>query len=309
MTNSFKYKVGEGGYGIVYRGKLVDGTLVAIKLLKLSKGNSEDFINEVMSISRTSHVNIVSLLGFSYNSRKIALVYEFMPKGSLDNFMSRRCNLEVKTLHRIVVGIARGLEYLHYGCSTRIVHFDIKPQNILLDEDLNPKISDFGLAKLCKRKESVISMMGARGTAGFIAPEVFSRAFGVVSYKSDVYSYGMLVLDLVLGGARNPSSRWLSNESEMYFPNWVFKRFEVGKTMRSDQSLTEEEEEIMEKKMVMVGLWCIQTCPSDRPSMSRVLEMLDGSIHSLQMPPKPSLIPPTMSTQQSTSQSLSYEVV
>lgn len=126
MTNSFSDKIGEGGYGIVYRGKLPNGTLVAIKVLKVSKGGGEDFINEVMSISRTSHVNIVSLLGISYNSKKITLVYEYMAKGSLDKFMSRTHNLEMKMLHKIIIGVARGLEYLHCGCSTRIVHFDIK---------------------------------------------------------------------------------------------------------------------------------------------------------------------------------------
>ncbi|XP_011654383.1 LEAF RUST 10 DISEASE-RESISTANCE LOCUS RECEPTOR-LIKE PROTEIN KINASE-like 2.4 [Cucumis sativus] len=309
MTNSFSTKIGEGGYGIVYQGKLLDGTLVAIKVLKLSKANGEDFINEVMSISRTSHVNIVGLLGFCYTSRKAALIYEFMANGSLDRFMSRSHNHEMKMLHRIVTGVARGLEYLHCGCSTRIVHFDIKPQNILLDEDSNPKISDFGLAKLCKRKVSAISMLGTRGTAGFIAPEVFSPAFGIVSYKSDVYSYGMLVLDLVLGGIRNnPNrSRLLSDDdSEMYFPNWVFKNIEMSKSIRMRQSLMEEEEEEMEKKMTMIGLWCIQTSPIDRPTMSRVLEMLEGSIHSLQMPPRPLLVAPNMATQQSTSESLSY---
>ncbi|KAE8649647.1 hypothetical protein Csa_012280 [Cucumis sativus] len=308
-NRNLKVVIGEGGYGIVYQGKLLDGTLVAIKVLKLSKANGEDFINEVMSISRTSHVNIVGLLGFCYTSRKAALIYEFMANGSLDRFMSRSHNHEMKMLHRIVTGVARGLEYLHCGCSTRIVHFDIKPQNILLDEDSNPKISDFGLAKLCKRKVSAISMLGTRGTAGFIAPEVFSPAFGIVSYKSDVYSYGMLVLDLVLGGIRNnPNrSRLLSDDdSEMYFPNWVFKNIEMSKSIRMRQSLMEEEEEEMEKKMTMIGLWCIQTSPIDRPTMSRVLEMLEGSIHSLQMPPRPLLVAPNMATQQSTSESLSY---
>lgn len=148
MTNSFLDKIGEGGYGTVYRGKLIDGTPVPIKFLKISNGNGEDFINEVMSISRTSHVNIVSLLGFSYNSKKIALVYEFMTNVSLDRFLSGTHDLDMKTLHRIVQGVAKGLEYLHCGCSTRIVHFDIQPQNILLDEDLNPKIFNFGLVKL-----------------------------------------------------------------------------------------------------------------------------------------------------------------
>jgi serine/threonine protein kinase len=125
------------------------------------------------------------------------------------------CHLDNKTMFQIAVGIARGLEYLHRGCNTRILHFNIKPHNILLDEDLCPKISDFGLAKLCKTKESIVSMTGMRGTAGFIAPEVFSRSFGGVSHKFDVYSYGMLVLEMVRG--RKNFDGELSLTSETYF--------------------------------------------------------------------------------------------
>ncbi|XP_062151789.1 PR5-like receptor kinase [Alnus glutinosa] len=162
LTNSFKEKVGQGGYGVVYKGKLPDGRMVAVKILSASKGNGEEFINEVASISRTSHVNIVTLLGFCYERTKRALIYEFMPYGSLDKFIYDKGppitnhHLDSNTMFRIAVGIARGLEYLHRGCNTRILHFDIKPHNILLDEDLCPKISDFGLAKLCKTKESIV---------------------------------------------------------------------------------------------------------------------------------------------------------
>ncbi|XP_012840971.1 PREDICTED: probable receptor-like protein kinase At5g39020 [Erythranthe guttata] len=108
-------------------------------------------------------------------------------------------------LYEIAVGVAKGLQYLHTGCNTRIVHFDIKPQNILLDDDFSPKISDFGLAKLCKKKQSILSVIGARGTIGYIAPEIFSRNFGGASHKSDVYSYGMMILEMV--GATKRSSK------------------------------------------------------------------------------------------------------
>uniref|UniRef100_A0A2N9GNZ5 non-specific serine/threonine protein kinase n=1 Tax=Fagus sylvatica TaxID=28930 RepID=A0A2N9GNZ5_FAGSY len=198
LTNLFKEKIGQGGYGAVYKGQLPDGRIVAVKVLKESKGNGEEFINEVASISRTSHVNVVSLLGFCYERNKRALIYEFMPNGSLDKLIfdkgpsSSNDQLDKNKMFQIAIGIARGLEYLHRGCTTRILHFDIKPHNILLDEYLCPKISDFGLAKLCKIKESIVSMTGMRGTVGYIAPEVFSRNFGGVSHKSDVYSYGIL---------------------------------------------------------------------------------------------------------------------
>ncbi|GAY47591.1 hypothetical protein CUMW_105550 [Citrus unshiu] len=141
MTNSFKYKLGQGGYGSVYKGKLIDGRNVAVKVLNDSKGNGEEFINEVASISRTSHVNVVTLLGFCFEGRRRALIYEFVSSGSLEKFIYRNSSsienhkLTWETLLQIAVGIARGLEYLHLGCSTRILHFDIKPHNILLDED------------------------------------------------------------------------------------------------------------------------------------------------------------------------------
>ena len=187
MTNSFVDKLGQGGFGGVYKGELLDGRLVAVKVLKNSKGDGEEFVNEVVSISRISHVNIVTLLGFCFERTKRALIYEYMSNGSLDKLIYRQTslhgnhNLQWEKLYEIAVGIGRGLEYLHRGCNTRIVHFDIKPHNILFDTDFCPKISDFGLAKLCKREESMVSMTGARGTAGYIAPEVFCKNFGGVS--------------------------------------------------------------------------------------------------------------------------------
>ena len=137
---------------------------------------------------------------------------------------------------------------MHIGCNTRILHFDIKPHNILLDEKFCPKISDFGLAKLCPRNESIISLSDARGTMGYVAPEVLNRHFAGVSLKSDVYSYGMMLLA---------------------------------------------------KRLAIVGLWCIQTFPNDRPTMSRVIDMLEVNINSLEIPPKPLLSSPTTSLPES----------
>jgi serine/threonine protein kinase len=299
LTNSFKEKVGQGGYGVVYKGELPDGRMVAVKILSASKGNGEEFINEVASISGTSHVNIVTLLGFCYERTKRALIYEFMPNGSLDKFIydkgSRITNrhLDSKTMFQIAVGIARGLEYLHRGCNTRILHFDIKPHNILLDGDLRPKISDFDLAKLCKTKESIVSMTGMRGTVGFIAPEVFSRSFGGVSHKSDVYSYGMLVLEMV-GGRKNFDGE-LSHTSETYFPQWIYMKLEQDKNSDTFENITENEGEETTKKMIIVSMWCIQTNPSDRPSIGKAIDMLEGTLQALPFPPKPFLDSPTRS--------------
>ncbi|XP_061948067.1 LEAF RUST 10 DISEASE-RESISTANCE LOCUS RECEPTOR-LIKE PROTEIN KINASE-like 2.3 isoform X4 [Populus nigra] len=302
MTSSFVNILGQGGFGYVYRGKLPDdGRLVAVKVLKESKDDGEEFMNEVASISRTSHVNVVTLLGFCYERNKRALIYEFMPNGSLDSFISDKrslltnCRLEWKKLYEIAVGIARGLEYLHRGCNTRIVHFDIKPHNILLDEDFCPKISDFGLAKLCQSKVSKISMIGARGTVGYIAPEVFCRSFGGVTYKSDVYSYGMMVLEMV--GQSKDFDMGSLETNEMYFPDWFYMYLEPGKISTLHGGITEEEEEIVEK-MILVGLWCIQTIPSHRPSMTKVVEMFEGSLQSLQIPPTPSFSSPRRSAQE-----------
>ncbi|PNX72554.1 serine/threonine protein kinase, partial [Trifolium pratense] len=295
FTNSFRDKLGQGGYGVVYKASLPDGRHVAVKVISKCKGNGEEFINEVASLTKTSHVNIVSLLGFCYDKNKRALIYELMSNGSLDKFIYRSgfpnaiCDLDWNTLFQIVLGIARGLEYLHQGCISRILHLDIKPQNILLDEDFCPKISDFGLAKICQKKESIVSMLGTRGTIGYIAPEVFSRAFGGVSSKSDVYSYGMLILEMT-GGRKNYDTGG-SHTTDMYFPDWIYKDLEQGTTHLNRSTISEEENDMV-KKITMVSLWCIQTNPSDRPPMSKVIEMLQGPLHSMPYPPKPVLFSP-----------------
>lgn len=289
MTKSYKVKLGQGGFGAVYRGDLPSGCPVAVKILSASKGNGQDFINEVASISRTSHVNVVALLGFCLEGQNKALIYEFMPNGSLDKFICNKADettpsLSWEQLYQIAIGIARGLDYLHRGCGTRILHFDIKPHNILLDENFCPKISDFGLAKLCPRKESIISISDARGTVGYLSPEVWNRNFGGVSHKSDVYSYGMMLLDIA-GGRKNMNGE-ASNTSEKYFPDWIYNTLEEGGDLGHDGAMTTEEHDIA-KRMTIVGLWCIQLFPTHRPTMSRVIDMLEGSLDSIEMPPKP----------------------
>ncbi|KAL6206442.1 hypothetical protein ACLB2K_023690 [Fragaria x ananassa] len=192
MTNGFRKKLGDGGFGSVFSGKLPsNGVPVAIKVLKDSKGNGDDFVNEVGTIGRIHHVNMVRLLGFSAEEGKRALIYEDMPNSSLEKFITSKDNnasFDWMKLRNIITGIAKGIEYLHQGCDQRILHFDIKPHNILLDHDFNPKISDFGLAKLCSKEDSLISMTAARGTIGYIAPEVFNGNFGTVCNKWSMFS-------------------------------------------------------------------------------------------------------------------------
>ncbi|TYJ99006.1 LEAF RUST 10 DISEASE-RESISTANCE LOCUS RECEPTOR-LIKE PROTEIN KINASE-like 2.4 [Cucumis melo var. makuwa] len=308
ITNSFKNKLGQGGFSTVYKGKLPDGRDVAVKLLNESRENGQDFMNEVVSITRTSHVNIASLLGFCYERKKRALIYEYMPRGSLDQYISHkgphRNNVELdwNTLYSIVIGVARGLEYLHRGCITRILHFDIKPHNILLDSDFCPKISDFGLAKQCRAKESHVTMTGVKGTVGFIAPEVIFRNFGKVSHKSDVYSYGMLVLEMV--GARKNPNDGVGQGSGEYFPDWIYNNLTQSEIDEGFLRGNTEEEKEMTRKMIIVGLHCIQTLPDDRPSMTDVVAMLEGSVDGLQIPSKPNLFgPPTFEHPQPSSSS------
>ncbi|CAL4955086.1 unnamed protein product [Urochloa decumbens] len=287
MTRSFSVKLGQGGFGDVYRGNLSNnGCQIAVKMLKGTKGDGEEFMNEVASISRTSHVNIVTLLGYCFQGSKRALIYEYMPNGSLERYafnsnMNSENMLSWEKLFDTAIGIARGLEYLHRGCSTRIVHFDIKPHNVLLDQDFCPKISDFGLAKLCMNKESAISITGARGTIGYIAPEVYSKLFGTASSKSDVYSYGMMVLEMV--GARDKNINADTESSSQYFPQWIYEH--VDEYCISASEINGETTELV-RKMIVVGLWCIQVIPTDRPTMTRVVEMLEGNTSNLELPPK-----------------------
>ncbi|XP_062206573.1 LEAF RUST 10 DISEASE-RESISTANCE LOCUS RECEPTOR-LIKE PROTEIN KINASE-like 2.1 isoform X1 [Phragmites australis] len=286
MTKSFSVKLGQGGFGDVYRGNLSDGRQVAVKMLKDNKGDGEEFMNEVASISRTSHVNVVTLLGFCLQGSKRALIYEYMPNGSLERYAFNNNTTSENTLtweklFDIAIGIARGLEYLHRGCNTRIVHFDIKPHNILIDQDFCPKISDFGLAKLCLNKESAISIVGARGTIGYIAPEVYSKQFGTISSKSDVYSNGMMVLEMV--GARDKNINANSESSSQYFPQWIYEH--LDDYCSSAFEINGETTELV-RKMIVVGLWCIQVIPTDRPTMTRVVEMLEGSTGNLELPPR-----------------------
>ncbi|KAI3729456.1 hypothetical protein L6452_18116 [Arctium lappa] len=296
MTNSFRVKLGQGGFGSVYRGALSNENLVAVKVLNGLKGKGEDFVNEVASVGRTSHVNIVSLVGFCLEGRHKALIYEFMPNGSLEKFIygwgsSSNSHLGWGKLLQIAIGIARGLEYLHRGCNTRILHFDIKPHNILLDKDLCPKISDFGLSKLFPNGGSMISMSCMRGTPGYIAPELFSRNFGQVSHKSDVYSYGMMILEMV-GGRKNIEVE-VDHTSEIYFPHWIYKKVELHDEKLGLYGIMNDEENEMARKMIIVGLWCIQTNPLSRPTITKVLEMLEGDLASMEIPPKPYLSSPS----------------
>ncbi|KAL8144855.1 hypothetical protein AgCh_003174 [Apium graveolens] len=291
FTKGFNEKLGEGGFGTVYKGKLRSGLVVAIKILTKSKTSGQDFINEVGTIGMIHHVNIVRLVGFCVEGSKRALIYEFMPNGSLDKYIflegGGTPTLNCEKIYEISCKVAYGIEYLHRGCDMQILHFDIKPHNILLDENFNPKISDFGLAKLRATDQSIVTMTAARGTMGYMAPELFYKNIGAVSYKADVYSFGMLLLEMA--GRRKNLNPFKDQISQIYFPSWIYDQISQGKEIEMEE-VTENEKELV-KKMIIVAMWCIQMNPSERPSMNKVIEMLEGDVELLVIPPKPLICP------------------
>ncbi|XP_037495537.1 rust resistance kinase Lr10-like [Jatropha curcas] len=252
-----------------------------------------EFINEVATIGRIYHVNVVRLIGFCAEGSKRALIYEFMPNGSLEKYIfSHEANttISIEKMYEISLGIARGIEYLHRGCNMQILHFDIKPHNILLDENFIPKVSDFGLAKLYPTDNSIVSLTAARGTLGYMAPELVFKSIGNVSYKADVYSFGKLLMEMAVRRKNTNVSE--EHMSRIYYPSWVYEQINEGRDIELGD-VTEEERKIT-KKMIFVALWCVQLKPNDRPSMHKVVEMLESEIESIEMPPKPSFSPHEM---------------
>ncbi|KAH6758253.1 hypothetical protein C2S51_018488 [Perilla frutescens var. frutescens] len=294
MTRDFQDKLGEGGYGSVYKGKLRSGHDVAVKLLGKSAGNGQEFINEIATIGRVHHVNVVKLVGYCAEGSKHALVLDFMSNGSLEKYLFNRekmNSLNWDTKFEIAVGVARGIEYLHHGCNIQILHFDIKPHNILLDDKFIPKISDFGLAKFFSSDKNTVTMTVARGTIGYVAPELISRSIGAVSYKADVYSFGMLLMEIV-----SLKKDLIANngDSSLYFPYWIYDHFnqgldiEIERTAKNNENDENDNMRKLARKMTIVALWCIKMNPDDRPSMKKVLEMLEGDAESLKIPDYPS---------------------
>ena len=203
-------------------------------------------------------------------------------------FFSRQGNVPLSNekMYEIALGMARGIEYLHQGCEMQILHFDIKPHNILLNDKFVPKVSDFGLAKLYPTNNNIVPLTAARGTMGYMAPELCYKNIGGVSYKADVYSYGMLLMEMV--GRRKNLNAFANHSSQIYFPSWVYDQVSEGKNIKVQEDAMEHEKKTT-KKIIIVALWCIQLKPIDRPSMHKVVEMLELDVKSLRMPPKPFL--------------------
>lgn len=280
-TNGFKNKLGQGAFSTVYCGVLVfDGqeVEVAVKQLEKVTGDGEkSFLREVQVIGRTHHKNLVQLLGFCIEQNHQLLVYELMKNGTLSAFLFRQ---EIPTWDKrveIALGIARGLLYLHEECETQIIHCDIKPQNVLLDNNYITKIADFGLAKLLKKDQTRTSTM-IRGTMGYMAPEWLRNA--PVTAKVDVYSFGVMLLEIIFCKRHTELHRvdepTLANG--MILTDWVLycvRTGNLGATVSDDHETLSDFRRF--ERITMVGLWCICPQPTLRPSMKQVLQMLEGT--------------------------------
>eukprot|EP01018_Ginkgo_biloba_P007339 Gb_41812 [translate_table: standard] len=283
-TSNFSHELGSGAFGTVFRGRLPKGLYVAVKVLIENRNSETQFMNEVSTIGRIHHIHLVRLLGFCSEGSKRALVYEYLVNGSLDNFIFRnKEKLSWEQLHAIALGTARGIAYLHNECQHRIIHYDIKPANVLLDAKFSPKVADFGLAMLCSREDTHVSLSGARGTPGYTAPEVWKQNNDPVTDKCDVYSFGMLLLEMV-GKRKNLELN--ASTSKIYFPEWVWQQVEKGEMVNVTGANMPPDDEERAKKLTLISFWCIQANSSERPAMSKVVQILEGNAE-LSNPPNP----------------------
>ncbi|KAL8228476.1 hypothetical protein R6Q57_016060 [Mikania cordata] len=282
-TKNFSEKLGGGGFGSVFKGTLPDSSVVAVKKLESVSQGEKQFRTEVSTIGTIQHVNLVRLRGFCSEGNSKLLVYDYMPNGSLDaHLFSTDKVLDWKTRYQIAVGTARGLVYLHEKCRDCIIHCDIKPENILLDADLCPKVADFGLAKLLGRDFSrVLTTM--RGTRGYLAPEWLSGV--AITTKADVYSYGMMLFEFI-SGARN--SEQSEDGPKKFFPMRVANTLTSGEDVVTllDPRLHGEANVEQLTKLCKVACWCIQDDEENRPAMNQIEQILDGVL-DVNMPPKP----------------------
>ncbi|XP_010927759.2 G-type lectin S-receptor-like serine/threonine-protein kinase At2g19130 [Elaeis guineensis] len=284
FTKNFSENLGGGGFGSVFKGFLPDSTAIAVKKLEgLRLHGEKQFRAEVSTIGTVQHVNLVRLLGFCSEGTRRLLVYEFMPKGSLDAqlFQNNSMVLDWNKRYQIALGIARGLAYLHEKCRDCIIHFDIKPENILLDASFVPKVADFGLAKLLGRDFSrVLTTM--RGTIGYLAPEWLTGA--AITAKADVYSYGMMLFEII-SGRRNLEQT--EEGKPTFFPTLAANRLVQGDVQSLVDHRLGDHVNIEElERACKIAYWCIQDDESARPTMGQVVQILEGFLE-INMPPIP----------------------
>ncbi|KAI3721396.1 hypothetical protein L2E82_32406 [Cichorium intybus] len=287
-TNNFSVdnKLGEGGFGPVYKGVLENGQEIAVKRLsKTSEQGYDEFYNEVVCVARLQHRNLVKILGYCMDGDERILIYEYMTNKSLDLFLfdeTKSCKLEWNRRFSIINGIARGMLYLHQDSRLRIIHRDLKAGNILLDRDMNPKISDFGLAREFEGNQITAKTKKVVGTYGYISPEY--ALHGRFSVKSDVFSFGVLVLEIVSG----KKNREFSHEDLCdNLLGHAWRLYTEGKSLDLICPSLRDSCNILEvNRSIHVGLLCVQNYAHDRPTMSSVVMMLGGD-GSLPPPKQP----------------------
>ncbi|XP_034701355.1 G-type lectin S-receptor-like serine/threonine-protein kinase SD2-5 [Vitis riparia] len=275
-TRNFSCKLGEGGFGSVYEGTLSNGVKVAVKHLEGLAQVKKSFSAEVETIGSIHHVNLVRLIGFCAEKSHRLLVYEHMCHGSLDKWIfhkNQHLSLGWESRRKIILDIAKGLAYLHEECRQKIFHLDIKPQNILLDEHLNAKVSDFGLSKLIDKDQSqVVTTM--RGTPGYLAPEWLSS---VITEKVDVYSFGVVLLEILCGRRNVDRSQ---PEEDLHLLGIFRRKANEGQVLdmvdKNSEDMQRHGAEVME--LMKVAAWCLQNDYARRPSMSVVVKALEGLV-------------------------------
>ncbi|KAI3466775.1 hypothetical protein Pfo_023438 [Paulownia fortunei] len=279
-TNNFDAtnKIGEGGFGPVYKGLLHDGTVIAVKQLSSrSRQGNREFLNEIGMISCLQHANLVKLYGCCIEGDQLLLVYEYMENNSLAHVLfdssKSQLMLDWPTRFNICIGIARGLAFLHEESRLKIVHRDIKATNVLLDKDLNPKISDFGLARLNEDGKTHISTKVA-GTIGYIAPEY--ALWGYLTDKVDVYSFGIVILEIVSGKSNN---NYMPSHNFVCLLDWAC-HLQESKNIDElvDERLGSQVNKDEVERTIKVALLCTNATPSVRPTMSEVVQMIEGNV-------------------------------
>ncbi|XP_068647095.1 probable LRR receptor-like serine/threonine-protein kinase At4g30520 [Aristolochia californica] len=276
-TDNFSSKniLGKGGFGNVYRGRLADGTVVAVKRLNETTGSGElQFRTEVEMISLAVHRNLLRLLGYCATSKERLLVYPYMANGSVASRLKAKPSLDWNTRKRIALGAARGLLYLHEQCDPKIIHRDVKAANILLDDFCEAVVGDFGLAKLLDHSDSHVTT-AVRGTVGHIAPEYLST--GQSSEKTDVFGFGILLLELISGQRALDFGKSATQKGAGAVLDWVKKVHQEKKLdLLVDKESRVQYDKIEVGEMVQVALLCTQYLPAHRPKMSEVVRMLEG---------------------------------
>ncbi|KAK1411992.1 hypothetical protein QVD17_32899 [Tagetes erecta] len=280
-TDGFKDELGKGAFGTVYKG-VIGTKIVAVKKLEtVVQDGQKEFKTEVSTIAKTHHKNLVQLLGYCDDGEHQLLIYEYMSNGTLASFLFGDIRPSWKQRRYIAIGIAKGLTYLHEDCSNQIIHCDIKPQNILLDDYFNAKIADFGLAKLLMINQSRTNT-GIRGTKGYLAPEWFRNT--PVTFKVDVYSFGVLLFEII---ACQKSVVFNNNDVEdvVVLTDMAWDCYHEGRLdafVKNDLEALDDFEKLT--TYMMVGLWCVQENPSLRPTMKMVIQMLEGGIEVTEPP-------------------------